>query len=270
MTGTSKPSSAQRSRAMKVGLERQGKTMHHSIQRLAVALLLAGSALTVDAQSGASPFAKPPPGQLAAISAWDKLPAVLRARIAEQLGPLSEAQRIALLSSQPGLKNLSPQQLTTILAYVEALHPTTPVIDQAFMTGFYSFLPINVGDFSHVYQTYTAGITGKLTKVSVQAQTFGNVGTLEVRESLGGLVLATGQIQNGNDAGEVDVVLSAAVPQTAGIEYVLVVHSPGTYYLGISQPTYAGGEAGYQRGSLPVWYPASWDVAFKTFVVPAN
>lgn len=99
------------------------------------------------AQLGASPFGKPSAADTAAakkadavaekkaetakfnaLNAWAHLPPPLKEKITPQLAKLTAAQRLTLLSTIPGLQNLSVEQKQAILADIEKLVPSAPPV----------------------------------------------------------------------------------------------------------------------------------------------
>lgn len=250
---------------------------------LAAIVLACVTITSAQAQSGASPFGLASSSQVNAIAVWEKLPESLRKSIAAQLAPLNEQQRRDLLASVPALKNLTPTQINAVLAYVEATYPApVPVVDQEYWpTELGGGLPINSADFPAAAQSYTAGVTGNLTKVALLAATYGSATPLEIRELVGGVpgptVLASTTFQTPlvDAFTVVEVTLPVPVPQQAGREYAIVMRPPSltrSVAWRLDSTGYAGGNALSQLpSSTTTWYTRTTsDFAFRTYVIPSQ
>jgi hypothetical protein len=143
-------------------------------------------------------------------------------------------------------------------------------------------LGISVSTPYYGAQTYTAGITGTLTSVSVLVQ--GDNFTVQIRNVVSGapgsIILGTGTgTQPANQCTPVcipiSVTPSSTIPQVAGTQYAIVVISNSfSTWVGddVGLGGYKGGSAFQSSDSGATWSIAGGepsDLSFQTFVLPS-
>jgi hypothetical protein len=130
-----------------------------------------------------------------------------------------------------------------------------------------------------VAQTYTAGISGTLSKVKLHLSQVGS-GTLQIRNAVSGLpgdtILASAPIPTSGE-GVVEFVFSAPVLQVSGTQYAIVVTYNTLLWL-VPSSVGAGDATAYARGKFvysptgtPSWNEVSitgvtYDAEFATYV----
>jgi PKD repeat protein len=116
------------------------------------------------------------------------------------------------------------------------------------------------GSSAYIGQTFTAGLSGKLTRIRVWCGSSGNV-TLQLS---GGSVSASATVNVTSD-GWYDFVFAPPPQITAGTQYTFTLYPPSSstikVYKSASSSSYPGGEMFYSFGSI------SGDLCFETYVM---
>lgn len=135
------------------------------IARISALAILSACPLLTQAQSAVSPFGAVSSGTINAISQWENLPEAVRTDLEAQLAPLSEADRQALLSTVPSLRNLDAAGINTILATVALDVPVPSSTIAAFAP---DLAGLNFASSQvRLHQTFVAEQTGYVGRIEV-------------------------------------------------------------------------------------------------------
>jgi hypothetical protein len=183
------------------------------------------------------------------------------------------------------LRRLLVVALAAVLLVVPGAARAQGTLDQSQTDGQGGSLVVSAG--TAVAQTFTAGRSGNLVRVDLLLQRPGTVpeGLLivEIESVTGGepsgdplavTAIVPGAVPISPDW--VTLVFTRPAPSSAGTQYAIVAHSPGTtpgqgysWLFGAGDP-YPGGE-GLLRTLIPLpgpWLPIGGDMAFRTYVEP--
>ena len=124
-------------------------------------------------------------------------------------------------------------------------------------------------------QTFTAGISGDLTRVALWPRQDSSGWTLEIRTTSSGLptttVLASTTITSTTSFDWVTTTFSTPASVVSGTQYAIVVTPPSVLFSdwgSSNTDVYAGGTVAGTLTTLTSWFTVAQDLGFKTYVTP--